>query len=180
MNVIERIVDVRNVYKYWFVLATVLLLVAGSIAAQSTESDLKEPGSSDTEIDQISWITGHWRAEALDGICEEIWSPPLGNSMMGMFRLVKDDSVVFYELMTISMVSGKPNLKIKHFNADMTGWEEKDESTEFHSVSLSDSLAVFDGLSFLKQGEDGMQVTVTIENDGEMAEIEFPFRRVKN
>lgn len=180
MDVTGRRENMKHVCANVLVHTIVLLLLAGSIMAQSEGSAAKEPSISYDTIDELSWITGHWRAEALEGICEEIWSPPLGNSMMGVFRLVKDDSVVFYELMTISIESGKPILKIKHFNADMTGWEEKDESTEFSAISLSDSLAVFDGLSFRKQGEEKMLVTVIIEDDGDKAEIEFPFRRMKN
>ena len=38
----------------------------------------------------IAWLSGHWRGEAFGGITEEIWSPPLGDSMMGSFKLVSE------------------------------------------------------------------------------------------
>jgi len=43
-------------------------------------------------------LQGHWKGEAFGGITEEIWSPPLGDSMMFVFKLVDEGKVVFYEI----------------------------------------------------------------------------------
>lgn len=38
-------------------------------------------------LDDLTWIVGRWRCEALGGTCEEVWSPEGGGAMMGMFRM---------------------------------------------------------------------------------------------
>lgn len=76
-------------------------------------------------IEDVSWVAGHWTGQALGGIAEEVWSPPLGNGMMGMFKLVKGGEVAFYELLTIVEENGSLVLKLKHFDADLAGWEER-------------------------------------------------------
>ena len=45
--------------------------------------------------------------------------------MMGSYRLVKDDKVIFYELQTIVEQGSSLVFRLKHFNADLSGWEEK-------------------------------------------------------
>ncbi|HKZ81681.1 MAG TPA: DUF6265 family protein [Pyrinomonadaceae bacterium] len=110
-------------------IALILATAFPVIQAQSQDSahtlKLDEKGvSPPASIAAVSWIAGHRRAAALGGVCEEIWSEPVGNSMVGMFRFVKDGKVVFYELMTIEEDKSLV-LKIKHFNPDLSGWERK-------------------------------------------------------
>src|SRR6516225_212830 len=53
-------------------------------------------------IEGIAWLAGRWVGGDPGQSTEEIWSPPLGNSMMGSFRLLKNGKVVFYEFCTIA------------------------------------------------------------------------------
>ncbi|MCZ6774991.1 MAG: DUF6265 family protein [Ignavibacteria bacterium] len=132
-------------------------------------------------INDMVWIVGHFQGEALGGIFEEVWAPPFGGAMMGMFKVVKDDTVVFYELLTIIEESNSLNLKLKHFNADLTGWEEKDEFQSFPLVKLTQDAAFFDGITFRKLDQDTIQVFVAIQqSDDETQEIEFKYHRVKS
>ncbi len=73
-------------------------------------------------IKDMAWLAGHFRSKVFGGISEEVWTPPFGKTMMGMFKLVKGDKIVFYELFTISEESNSLILKLKHFNPDLTGW----------------------------------------------------------
>jgi len=127
-------------------------------------------------ITDVSWISGHWRGEGLGGVCEEIWSPPLGNNMMGMFRFFKDGKLVFYEFETIVEESNSLNLKLKHFNPDFVGWEEKDVSVNFPLISYTEKEAVFDGLTFQKIDDDSLNIIVVIQGKEE----EFRFKRIRN
>src|SRR5512132_4174691 len=52
-------------------------------------------------LGDLSFITGLWRAECGGGLGEEHWSAAAGDSMVGTFRFVKDDSAHFYEFMLI-------------------------------------------------------------------------------
>ena len=127
-------------------------------------------------IADVSWISGHWQGEGLGGVCEEIWSPPLGNNMMGMFRFVKDGKLVFYEFETIVEESNSLNLKIKHFSQDFIGWEEKGVSVNFPLISLTAKEAVFDGLRFRKIDDDSLNIFVVIQGKEEA----FRFKRMSN
>ena len=42
-----------------------------------------------------------------------------------------DDGVEFYELLLLTVEEGSLSLKVKHFNADFTAWEAKDEAVRF-------------------------------------------------
>jgi len=132
-------------------------------------------------IQDVSWIAGHWTGEAFGGVSEEIWSPPLGNSMMGMYRLVKKGKAVFYELLTIVEENGSLILKLKHFTSGLVGWEEKDVSIKFPLVKKTPREAFFDGMTFRKLDDGRLQVFLLVSDKktSEGREEEFLYRPVK-
>lgn len=101
----------------------------------------------------VAWLAGRWTGPALGGTSEEIWSAPNGGAMMGMYRLVKDGKTVFYELCTLVEEKGSLMLRLKHFNPDLTGWEEKAVSVEFPLVAVEPGAVHFEGMSMHPQGE---------------------------
>ena len=90
-------------------------------------------------------MAGHWQGEMFGGMAEEVWNPPSGNSMMGMYKLIKDGKTVFYEFFSIIEESNSLILKLKHFNPDMTGWEEKGYGTIGFRVINSSGSIIYDG-----------------------------------
>ncbi len=141
-----------------------------------------EPGerSPKATVEEVTWISGHWRGSALGGVAEEVWSKPAGGAMMGMFRLIKDPQVAFYELLTISEEDGSLILRLKHFHNDLRGWEEKDEAVSFRLVRLGTQEAYFDGMTFRKQGDGELQVFVGQRaKDGSRSELVFQYHRVE-
>lgn len=165
-------------------LAILLCLPAGLLAQnRNTANTLKldeKATSPPATLADVAWIAGQRRAEAWGGIAEEVWSPPLGNSMVGMFRLVKDGKVAFYELMTIVLERNSLALKIKHFNPDLSGWEEKSVAQTFPLVKLTPNEAFFVGQTFRRAEDGALRVFVTTEQkDGATGETEFYFKLVK-
>jgi hypothetical protein len=165
---------------------TVIVLVVGILvsviavgfAQQNTLS--LDPGqrSPQAKIEEVAWITGHWSGKALGGTAEEIWSRVAAHAMMGMYRLIKDKSIAFYELLTITEENGTLVLRLKHFNADLTGWEEKGEVVTFPLVKLAPNEAYFDGMTFRRLDKDKLQIFVRIRGeDGSQSEIEFLYDR---
>ena len=73
---------------------------------------------------------------------------------MCAFKLVKDNKVQFYEICTISEENGSLMLRIKHFNPDLKGWEEKDETVDFPLVKVDGQIAYFSGMTFQRKSED--------------------------
>lgn len=130
-------------------------------------------------IGDVAWIAGHWVGEAFGGIGEEIWSRPAGGAMMGMYRIVKDGAVGFYEFLTISEVDSSLVLRLKHFHTDLKGWEEKDDMVTFPLVKLEDGQAYFDGITFRKLDSDKLQIFLAQRTkDGSIHELEFLYDRV--
>lgn len=134
-------------------------------------------GSPAADLGAISWIQGAWRGEAFGGVTEEIWSAPLGGSMMCTFKLVVDDKVQFYEIETITEENNSLILRLKHFHSDLKGWEKKDITVDFKLVKVIDHKVFFDGYTFEKISEDEMNVFVVIDMDGKKTETKFNYHK---
>jgi hypothetical protein len=125
-------------------------------------------------VADLKWLTGHWTGPAFGGVCDEIWSLPTGDSMVGMFRLVKNGNAIFYELMTIVEENKTLVMKLKHFNSDMTGWEEKDVSVRFPLVKLSPEEVFFEGLTYRKEKDGSLQIFLSEkQKSGKVEKEEF-------
>lgn len=129
-------------------------------------------------LQDIAWIQGHWKGEAFGGIVEEIWTPPLGGSMMCAFKLVVNNEVRFYEIVTLSEENSTLMLRLKHFHKDLKGWEEKDETVDFPLVKVTPGKMFFDGFTFERISENEMNIYVIIEQEGKEREATFNYRRV--
>jgi hypothetical protein len=128
----------------------------------------------------MSWLAGQWTGGGLGGQVEEIWSQPQAGAMMGMFRLVREGKTSFYELMTLVEENGSLSLRVKHFNPDLTGWEEKGETVDFPLVAIAGDRYLFDGLTFHRHGSDAVTIYVAISaKDGAVREEAFRYTRVR-
>lgn len=129
-------------------------------------------------LSDVSWITGHWSGEAFGGITEEIWGPPLGDSMMFSFKLVVDDKVNFYELGHIKEEGGTLLLQLKHFDGDLKAWEEKEKTVDFKLVKLEGPRIYFDDFTFEKISENEINLHVVIgQDDGSKKEVKFNYKK---
>jgi hypothetical protein len=170
---------------YLTAVALALLLVpVGGLRAQHsyTEHTLTRSEGAlppTASVEDVAWIAGHWRGEALGGIAEEVWSPPLGGTMMGMFKLIRQGEIAFYEILTIAPEGESIVLTLKHFHADLTGWEEKNETVRFPLVKLTPEAAYFDTMTFRRIARDTLQIFLAVRQpDGSVHEAEFLYRRV--
>jgi len=167
-------------------LALLWVFLAAGVQGQEkiTERTLKlSPGakSPPATLADMAWLAGRWLGPALGGEAEEIWSPPKAGSMMGMYRLVRDGKLVFYELQTLSEEEGSLILRLKHFNPDLTGWEEKQKTIDFPLVALGERMVQFEGVSFHREGDDGLTVYLAIEGkDGTVHEEVFSYTRAQS
>jgi hypothetical protein len=152
------------------VLAFLLALVVSSPAASG-------PPPVEATADDFGWLAGTWRGSGLGGECEEIWSPPMAGTMVGTFRLIRDDQVVFYELMLLESDEQGFAMKLKHFAPDFTAWEEGGEHVRFSLVEVAPGRATFEGLTLELDGEV-LTVRVRLKREGEEARWEpFVFRK---
>lgn len=165
--------------KYLFAL---ILFLGGSVAySQKFEHTLTYDslkGSPKATIEDFAWISGYWKGEAMGGIIEEIWSKPIAGAMMGSFKLAVGDKVIFYELETLTEEEGSVILRLKHFGADLKGWEKQHVTVDFKLVKFSASKAYFDGLTFELVNNNELIIYVVIEEDSSSEEVKFSYKRV--
>ncbi|MEM9000795.1 MAG: DUF6265 family protein [Bacteroidota bacterium] len=134
--------------------------------------------SPEADLMEVSWLVGHWQGEGLGGTVEEIWSPPIGGSMMFVFRLISGDKVVFYEIGHIKQTGPTLLMQLKHFNSDLKGWEAKEDTVDFKLVRVEKNRIFFEGLTITKISDDQIQFQVLIEDGDEPKEAVFNYRRV--
>ncbi len=158
----------------------ICLLISFSSVAQNTLSFEEGTVSPKADLSEIAWMEGYWKGEAFGGITEEIWSPPLGGSMMFSFKLVVDGEVQFYEIGHIRQLAETLLFELKHFHNDLKGWEEKDEVQSFKLIQVAENRLYFDGFTFEKAGDDEINIYGLIhQKDGSTEEVVFNYKRPK-
>jgi hypothetical protein len=129
-------------------------------------------------LEDVAWLAGSWKGEAFGSTFEEVWNPPSAGSMVGMWKLMSDGEVVFYELMLIVEEEGSLSLKVKHFTDDFVAWETKEDFVRFRLVSFDENAVHFSGLSFYRISDDEIQGFITMHSKGEVREESLTYRRV--
>lgn len=123
-------------------------------------------------------MEGHWKGEAFGGITEEIWTPPLGGSILFSFKLVVEDKVIFYELGHIRQLGETLVFELKHFNDDLKGWEEKNEIQSFKFVKSDANRFYFDGFIFEKISSNEINIYGLIHQyNGNVKEVKFNYKK---
>jgi len=155
----------------------ILLIVAAQFFSSSCISQTE--GKLEPKLENITWISGTWKGEAFGGIVEEIWSEASGRSMMASFKLINDGKVTFYEIEIIREVENSLVLQLKHFGNDLKGWETKDETVNFPLKEITPNKVVFEGMTFEKIGDNGMNVYVDIKNEDKVETVKFNYKKEK-
>ena len=153
------------------------LFATVSCIAQNTMSLNEGESSPKAAIEQITWMEGHWKGEAFGGITEEIWSPPLGGSMMFSFKHVVDGKVTFYELGHIREVNESLVFELKHFGTDLKGWEKKDEVQQFKLIKVDGNRLYFEGFTFEKISDNEINIYGLIHQGEKAEEIKFNYEK---
>ncbi len=138
-----------------------LAAVASAGAPLAAHAQDPAPAPVAPTLASLDWLVGSWRGSVGEDPIEEVWLPPVGGAMAGIFRWSKGGQVYLYELMTLEETGGSVILRIKHFDPDLTGWEEKSESVVFDLVE-----ATADRAAFAKRGGDDDTRIVYRRTDG--------------
>ncbi len=165
-------------------LVLMIMVGLGSVAlgqGRNTQNTLKldDPTSRPAAtIESVAWLVGSWKGEAFGGTFEETWTAASSGTMVGMFKLMHNNRPTMYEFVLIVEEKSSLSVQLKHFNADLSGWEEKDKFISFPLVKLTANAVYFDGLTYRRDGPDRLKVYVVIENDGVVQEEELLFHRM--
>ncbi len=153
------------------VLIAVALLGSACVAQAQTE----QPARAAT-IEDASWLAGRWVGEGFGGQMEETW-PPVGGQMVGHFRYWREGQPQFYEFLMMDVVEGGVRMRVKHFNPDMVGWEEKDGWVTFEPGSVGPDALVFDGFEIRREGADRVVMRLRMRRGDAVEEEVMHFQR---
>lgn len=171
-------------FTMWMIVPALASLLA-AVAEQAPETRTTVVGApaAKSELSDLTWLAGTWEGTGIDGgAATEVYTAPAGGQIVGHFRQLRPDgSVMFYELMTIAQVGNTLHYRLKHFDVDLTGWEEKTEVRSFPLIATGRDTWFFDGLTIRREGASGMVATVRVGNaDGTNQELAFRYRRVSS
>jgi hypothetical protein len=154
---------------------TLFLTFSHFLAAQVRQLEADQsPGLGNVE--DLSWMVGYWTGTGLGGECEEVWMPAVDGHMLGTFRFWEGGKLVFSEFMNLVQDGASLSMKLKHFNPDLSGWEEKEEWTTFRLIELSENKVWFDNLT-IEQIGDVMVYQLGLTQNGKRKIEEFRFAR---
>ncbi len=151
------------------------LLITSFGYTQNTLHYNDEKGSEKATLKDIEWLAGNWKGEAFGGQFEENWSKPSAGSMLFNFKLVADGKVVFYELGHIIEKDKTLLYQIKHFDSNLKGWEEKDQSEDFRFIKKEKNRMYFDHFTFEKVSDNEVNLYAYFEDSKE--EVVFNFKK---
>lgn len=168
--------------KKW-ILTLSLLSLQLSLFSQSrlTENTLRldstEVGAP-AGIEIMEWYAHRWEGMGFGGRVEENFGPPMGNSMVGTFRLDSEDGPVFYEILLITEEHNSLVYKVKHFNPDFTGWEEKEDFVSFRFVKKEGDRYYFDGMTLHRKDRMTHLYLAMKQKDGSYEEVMLEMKQM--
>jgi hypothetical protein len=140
----------------------------------SLEDGESRPAAS---LEDAAFLVGSWTGTAFGQRFEEAWNPPSAGTMVGMFKLFEGNEVSFYELMLLTIEDGSLSLRVKHFSADFSAWEDKPDYVNFRLVKLGPGELHFGGLSFYRKSDDVLDAYIVMRNGDEVSEQHIVYER---
>lgn len=139
----------------------------------------------DNKLSKLSWITGTWVANVDSDHLEEIWSEPVGDTLMGVFRRVKGGKVWINEIVTITADSQGLVFRLRHFDRKMTAWEDKEKPFYYPVKEVGRNEIMFENPQLddprsitYRRVDDTLYVILDGYKDGQKSGLtEFVFQR---
>jgi hypothetical protein len=164
-------------------LAVALAVTSIALSATSpsaTRSTLSDQASAAARVADLAWIVGTWEGKGIDnGQATEVYSAAADGQLLGHFRQLKPDgSIHFYEIITIAEVGQSLEYRVKHFDADLSAWEEKGDVVRFPLIAVERNVWFFNGLTIRRDGQDAMAIVVRVgRTPARTSELVFRYGR---
>jgi hypothetical protein len=158
-----------------------LILCAALLAAPEARP-AQDPPAKDP-LQAVAFLEGRWVSGVPGDLSEETWSPPMGRSMLGMWRYVIGENARVIELLSLTAEPAGLVLRLRHFDGKLVARETKDMPVTLRLVKEAPGEARFEGpsvgepepgtvvLTYRKNGPDGL--SVTLEKKGKVQPFEF-------
>ena len=160
-------------------LPLLLALAIGAAATPAPEVRTAPPGATPpaAQLSDMNWMVGSWAGEGFGASLQETYSDQAGGQMPGHFSIVADGKPGMYEFVMIAQVGPSLEYRVRHFNPDMTAWEDKATFIRFPLVERVGDTWYFDGLTIRRTGPDSAEHVVRVGHKGgktEDAVLEIP------
>ncbi|MEO7655127.1 MAG: DUF6265 family protein [Sphingomicrobium sp.] len=163
-----------------FALAVCLAFASSPGFGQQTRVLAPGTPSPAARVTDLAWLAGEWTGEGFDSVLHETYSTPIGGQMPGHFYAAKNGKADFYEFVMIAEVGSSIEYRVRHFNPDMSAWEDKDRFVKFPLVAVEQDSWYFDGLTIRRTGPDSAEHIVRVKGkDGKADEAVLRYRRAK-
>jgi hypothetical protein len=130
-------------------------------------------------VGRLGWISGCWQRTARNGqTIDEQWMAPKGESMLGMSRTVRGDSLIEYEQLRIGARAG---------HAVYFAAPSGQKPSEFIAASVSDTLVTFENpqhdfpqrIIYRKRGADSLIARIEGTMNGTARGVDFPYAKAR-
>jgi hypothetical protein len=131
------------------------------------------------DIRRLAWMAGCWEGQTGPVRIEEQWNKPVGGTMLGLSRNIKDGKVIFSEFMRISQDEGKI--------VYMARIGTKAEPTPFGLIQMSADEAVFENaahsfpqrIRYRKEANGRLFARIEGIDKGKERSENFPMQRAR-
>ena len=136
------------------------------------------PANADDAVARLSWLAGCWSSDGAEPGSGEHWTPPAGDSLLGISRTVRGGRMVSHEFMRIS-VNSDGRLVFHAQPADKA-------PASFAELSLTADEVVFQNLEhefpqrirYRLEAPGSLRASIEGERNGAIRRIDYPLRRV--
>jgi len=98
--------------------------------------------------------------------------------MLATYRHVSEEKNNFFELISISEnKDGSLVMKLRHFNPDLTAWEDEEGQLVWEMKAISDSSVTFGPCTYTLTEPNKMEISLIMNNDGKVETELFTFLR---
>ncbi|WED63137.1 DUF6265 family protein [Synoicihabitans lomoniglobus] len=167
-----------------------IILLVSSPAALLLRADISSPEVRHSSADQsapsasiaeLEWMVGAWEGPLGSDGQEHIVQRPVGGQLPGFVRgWTADGAITFYEISAFAEADGSLEYRVKHFSADLAGWEPQTEFVRHRLVAREGNAWFFDGITFVRTGPETHTVYFEIpagERAGEIITVNQTRRR---
>ena len=150
-------------------------LLTGTGAAAPDESSQR------IELSDLGWLEGCWEGTGFGNRVGECWMSAPAGRLTGMFQMLDAaGSQTMSEIFVLDHFEDGPAIRLKHFHADLTGWEGRDEFLVFPLRETGPDFARFDGLTYSRT-EDGRLIVELMVSQGDESSLQrLEFDRVRD
>lgn len=158
--------------KTCIVLLVAWLIGAGAWAQETTEEQI--------ELSDLAWLEGCWEGTGFGNRVGECWMCAPDGRLTGMFQMIDPEGKqTMSEIFVLDEFDDGPAIRLKHFNADLTGWEGQDDFIVFSLRETGPGFARFDGLTYRLESDGRLIVELIVSRGGESSLQRLEFRRVR-